>query len=180
MVQHSKLYIFFIALILLSSKIATAEKSTVATVSDETKVVQADIRKLSTAVYKADIDTVLKYTHPKIKKILGGEAKAKKTLDSQLKKFKSLGMKQVLFKFPAPPRFVDTSENHYVVIPTYTVMEVKGQRVESLNFQFGVKPIKGSAWTYIEGSRLNKKTLPALFPDFPDDFELPKFWRKKL
>ncbi len=147
--------------------------------SDE-DVVQEDARKLSNAVYNADVDTVLGYTHPKIIEMMGGTSQAKSALDAAFSKFQLLGMKLESMTFPKAPTFLKTDVNHFVIVPTKIIISANGQRLESLNYQFGIRRIGTTQWKYVEGSRINKQNVTTLFPDFPADYEFPEFYRRKL
>lgn len=148
--------------------------------SELSKRVQEDVRKCQAAVYSADVDVVLSFSHPKILELMGGIEKAKETLTKTLNKLKESEMKVESLEFPEPPRFFDSKSNHFVIISTHTIISSKGQKAESLNFQLGIKAIGENKWTYIEGSRLNNENVKQLFPDFPDNYEFPKCTRKKL
>ncbi len=148
-------------------------------VSDK-DVVQEDVRKMVSAVYGADVETVLGYTHPKIIDLLGGRSQAKSALETAFSQFQSLGMKLESMTFPDDPTFLKTDTNHFVMVPTKSIVSANGQRIESLNYQFGIRQIGTTKWKYIEGSRINQQNVTTLFPDFPTDYEFPKFYRKKL
>ena len=144
------------------------------------QVVQRDVRSLQKALYSGDVDTVLKHAHPKIIRTLGGKESARSTLKKLLKTIQIQNMRTESFRFPKEPEFVKTKEHEFVVVPTLTVVAVGTQRVESLNFQFGVRDLSSKEWKYIEGSRVNQGNVRELFPDFPKSFTFPKFYRKKL
>jgi hypothetical protein len=146
----------------------------------ETKVVQADVRRMLSALFTNNIDTVLAHTHPKIIASLGGVTAAKAALQPGLAQIQSSQMSLVSLTFPQAPSFIATAERKYVVVPTLSTIAAKGQRTESFNFQFGIKEKTGTNWTYIEGSRINPQILGAFFPDFPSDYKFPQFYRKKL
>ncbi len=148
-------------------------------VSDK-DVVQEDVRKMASAVYGADVETVLGYTHPKILDLMGGRSRAKSALETAFSQFQSLGMKLESMTFPDDPTFLKTDVNHFVIVPTKSIISANAQRVESLNYQFGIRQIGTAKWKYIEGSRINRQNVTTLFPDFPADYEFPKFYRKKL
>jgi hypothetical protein len=142
--------------------------------------VQADARKMVIAVYQADIDTVIDYTHPKIIDMMGGMSQARSTLETAFSQFRSLNMKLESLSFPDAPTFLRTDVNDFVIVPTLSTIVANGQRVESLNYQFGNRKKGTTDWKYIEGSRINKENVRSFFPDFPADYEFPPFYRKKL
>lgn len=148
--------------------------------SEITKSIQGDLRKCMAAVYSADVDVVLTYSHPKIIDLMGGKEKAKEILTKTLTQLKESEMKVESLEFPEIPKYFDSKTNHFVIISTLTIISSKGQKVESLNFQLGIKAIGESKWTYIEGSRINNENIKQLFPDFPDNYDFPKCTRKKL
>lgn len=142
--------------------------------------VQDDVKLTISAVYKGDVDVVLKYTNPKIIEMMGGDVKARETLKGIFASFAKKDMKLISFKFTSNPSFFEGSKNHFVFVPTLSVISVSGQLVESLNFQLGIRPKDSNVWTYIEGSRITKENILMFASDFPNDVDLPKFYRKKI
>ena len=143
-------------------------------------IVQQDVSSDLHAVYAGDIDNVLSYTHPKIIEMMGGETTARETLSAVLVKFQNGGLSLKSLTFPKLPTFINTTAHHFVIVPTLTIMSAHGKRVESLNYQFGIKGLEDKKWTYIEGSRINKSNVQALFPDFPSNYEFPQVYRKLI
>jgi hypothetical protein len=146
----------------------------------DVEIVQSDVRTLLAAVYDSDVDTVLGFTHPKIIERLGGPSKARVELNASLSKVNSVGMKVESLTFPDAPTFFKTDANECVIVPTLSIISANGQRIESLNYQLGSREIGTSKWVYIEGSRISQKNVRDFIPDFPTDYEFPKFYRKKL
>ncbi len=144
------------------------------------EVVQQEVRKMATAVYQSDVDTVLSYTHPKIIDLMGGTKQARSTLETAFSQFESLNMELESITFPEAPTFLNTDSNRFVIVPTKSIISADGQRFESLNYQFGIQRHGTTSWSYVEGSRINKQSVRSLFPDFPPDYEFPEFYRKKL
>ena len=142
--------------------------------------VQQDVRIVITGVYSADIDTVLSYTHPKIITMMGGQDQAKSTLKSALAQLASSGIQIESLVFPEDPKLLKTHAHDFAIVPTKLIVSAQGKRIESLNFQFGIREIGAKTWTYIEGSRINKENVRQLFPDFPTNYEFPNFYRKLL
>lgn len=143
--------------------------------------VQADARAIYSALYSGDADTLLRLTNPKVIEQLGGMAKAKPGLESMLEKLQGLGMTVESISFPNDPTFIHTASNQYVLIPTLAVLKARnGQRVESLSFQLGARATGATAWTYLDGSQINKASVKTYFSDFPPDQAFPSTSRKKL
>lgn len=142
--------------------------------------VQQDVKAISLATYSADVDGVLRYTHPTVIKMLGGMEAARRTLQETSVKFKSVGLRLESLMFPRPPEFLDGGGRRFAVVPTLSIISASGQRVESLNFLLGVVEPNTSQWTYVDGSRINKAIVQKLFPGFPASYEFPATYRKKL
>ena len=146
--------------------------------SQDATVVQQDVRRANDALYSGDVDTLLRYTHPRIIELMGGEQKTRETLKESLKVVREMRVEKL--SFPDAPRFFEGQDNFFVFVPTLTIVMVKGQRIESLNFQLGIKKKGQENWAYVEGSRINDSNVRSLFPDFPPGIEFPKFYRRKL
>ena len=151
-----------------------------ANASAEQKRVQQDVKAIIKAVYSGNVGTVLQYTHPKIIKMMGGAKAARASVAKSLKKVGSVGLRLESLSFPSAPVFLRGTRQRFVIVPTYSVFSVKGQRVESLNYQFGVLEKGAKRWKYVEGSRVNKRNIARLFPEFPRNYTFPRVFRKKL
>ncbi len=160
----------------------SSPRPTQSTRTDEhlTEIVQEDVQRISRAVYQADVATALEFTHPKIIDMLGGMASARSELKTAFSKIQLANMKLQSMSFPEAPTFLETDVHYFVIVPTLSIISAHGQKIESLNFQFGIQVKGTSTWKYIEGSRVNQQNVTTLFPDFPNDFKFPKFYRKKL
>lgn len=180
--HHSR---WIILLCLLSTiQWATRQSDVIADDAESTKKeserVQLQVRAIQTAVYKGDIEGVLKYTHPKVIDALGGPEKTREILHDVLKGFLAKGVRMDEFKIAAEPTFVQGTTHEFVIVPTRAIIGIGETRIESSNFQLGIKPLGKGDWTYVEGSRINQGNVNSWFPDFPKDVALPKTSRKKI
>jgi hypothetical protein len=146
----------------------------------DAELVQSDLRTLLAAMYGGDVDTVLRYTHPAVIAVTGGEEQARKSIQEAGAKIRELGMQHESVTFPRPPDFLEGGGRRFAVVPTLSIVSANGQRIESLNYQLGVLEPDAKGWTYIEGSRIDKENVQSLFPGFPADYEFPPSYRKKL
>ena len=142
--------------------------------------VQQDVESLLTSLYDGDFAAVISYTHPVIVKSLGGYQEARAAIEDSLSPALMAGMQVESLTFPHPPEFVETERTTFAVVPTLMVLQLDGQQVESLNFQFGVLDADSMHWKYVEGSRLNSENVRVLFPSFPNDYDFPEVYRRKL
>lgn len=142
--------------------------------------VQTDVEALTRALYQGDVDTVIGFTHPAILAKLGGVEIAHAAVTTAVQQMQKNGTRLESFKFPSPPEFLQVGERWFATVPTLSVIVVGNQRVESLNFQFGVLEPGADGWSYIEGSRVQATDVPLLFPGFPTGHRFPLFYRRKL
>jgi len=142
--------------------------------------VQQDVKALIDALYNADVDTVVRYTHPTIIAMQGGLQGTRKAVQDVVLKLKSAGMRVESLTFPKPPEFLEGGGRRFAVVPTLSIISANGQQIESLNFQLGVLEPGSTEWAYVEGSRITKQNVQSLFPGFPATYEFPPFYRKKL
>ena len=144
------------------------------------KQVQTDVERILRAVYAGDIETVDKFTHPKIIQMLGGPIQARSSLMLALDQVQASGMKIESLVFPVAPTFTNGTTHQFAVVPTKLVITVSGQRFESLNYQLGVREMNQTNWSYLEGSRVRADNVKSFFPDFPTSYAFPNIYRKQL
>jgi len=159
---------------------AAAQPAAQAPIAEETNQVQGDVASLLRALYRGEVDVVLRYTHPEGIRAMGGPEAARSATEQAVRQMVSIGMRLESLSFPRAPDFIEGGGRRFVVVPTLSVLSANGQRVESLNFQLGALDPKTRAWTYVEGSRVNQENVRSLFPEFPSGYVFPEFYRKKL
>ncbi len=175
---HSLLAALFVALLTVGK--GNAQDGQNVPVESDSETVQSDVRQMSAALYRGDVDSLLRFTHPEIVKALGGEPAARDALNQAVRQFQAIGMTLDSLVFPESPKFVSGNGRLFAIVPMESIISANNQKVQSLNFQFGVREADSVGWKYVEGSRLNKEILGALFPDFPPDYAFPPVARKKL
>lgn len=139
-----------------------------------------DVRRIVLSLHAGDIDVVLKYTHPKLVKLLGGQAAAGRAIESVVALLKKNDMKLESLSFPSAPTCLEGGGRRFIIVPTLSMIAARNQRIQSLNFQFGVLESGAADWTYLEGSRVNAETVQVLFPGFPREFQFPQVYRKRI
>jgi hypothetical protein len=147
----------------------------------ESEIVQGNVKAMLEATYAGDVDRVLKYTHPRILELMGGQEASRAAITAALASITRLQLKVDNLTFPRSPKFFKGANHRYVFVPTLLVLSVAGgQKLESLNYQLGILDPGSSQWRYVEGSRVNQSNARQLFSDFPTDIEFPPLYRKKL
>ena len=146
---------------------------------DRDRVV-ADVRAILQALYRDDVEVLLKYSHPKSIEALGGRDRAKVSLEKAMAYFRERGMKLEELEFPAEPEFIPGRDRRlYAVVATRSIVSGMGTRVLSWNFQLGVREGSGKDWVYLEGSPLTPEILASWIPDFPKEHKFPRVSRER-
>ena len=140
--------------------------------------VQADVEAMVEALYAGDFESVVAKTHPDVVRASGGAGPTLELLEGAMAPILARNPRVVTFGFPEDPEFVETRHSVYALVPTLSVIEMDGQRVESLNYQFGELDEFTGEWGYVEGSRVTPDNVRQLFRDFPADVELPETDRR--
>lgn len=153
---------------------------TSAQTAEDVAQVQRDVKTLIYALNGGDVDMVLRFTSPRAIELAGGVERVRQGLQAAVQLSRDAGMQIDSFEFPEPPDFVAGGGRVFAVVPTLQVVTVRGQKVESLNFQLGIREPGAKTWVYVEGSRLDQPTLQALAPGFPPDYDFPPVYRKRL
>ena len=141
---------------------------------------QEDVKLIVQSLYAGDVDVVLKYTHPAVIKMQGGQDAARRAVTAAVALLQKNSMKLESLSFPAEPTCFAGTSRQFIIVPTLSVIEAGGQRFESLNFQLGASESSDGRWTYVEGSRVNAENVQVLFPGFPRDYRFPPIYRKRL
>jgi hypothetical protein len=144
------------------------------------ETVQRDVESMLRALYAGDVATVVDHTAPVVLEGLGGRERALATIEQSMSAMSKQGLRLESFTFPRPPEFVETDLAVFAVVPTLIVVELRGQRIESLNYQFGVLYRGQERWRYAEGSRIKQDNVRSLFPSFPESYRFPEIYRKKI
>jgi hypothetical protein len=142
--------------------------------------VQEDVRTMVYALHDGDVDTVLRFTAPRVIEQSGGPENVRRALRAAAQLSQQSGMQIESFRFPEAPAFVEGGGRRFALVPTLQVVSARGQKVESLNFQLGILEPGAQHWVYVEGSRLTPQNIQAVAPGFPVDYELPPFYRRRL
>lgn len=143
--------------------------------------VQADVRSNLNAFQSGDLDTLLRFTHPKVLEMMGGIDKAKVQLTAVIAQMQSAGISIESLNFPQDPIFIETKANLYVIVHTQGVGKAgNGVRLESVGFQLGIRPVGTTEWTYVDGSGVTNTNVRTFFPDFPTGQVLPTTSRRRL
>jgi len=171
---RARILLVFVLLLSPTGRGALAE-------TGQAEQVRRDVTALVEAGYRGDVEAMLRFTHPALVERLGGSDAARAAMAKVLREAERVDVELESFSLPGAPEFLDGRERRFAIVRTLSVIRGKdGQRLESLNFLLGVREPDAEAWSYVEGSMLDKEKVRVLFPDFPEGYTLPAFHRRKL
>ena len=141
---------------------------------------KSDVKKNMEASIQGDLDTIVGFTHPRIIELSGGEKRARIELSKMLAEMKTKGFNIESFEIPVSPTISQQRGTQYAIVSTLTKLTLKGQKMENLNFQLGIKKVSDKEWVYIDSSKIMQKEVLELFPEIPNALEFPQVYKKKI
>jgi hypothetical protein len=146
----------------------------------ESEIVKADGLRLQKAALSGDGDTFVELVHPEIIEKFGGPERAKQAIKQAVLALRDAGMRVLVQEISGEPTFFSSDRSDFVLVPTRSVFEVRGVRVEARGYVLGGRPRGERKWVYVEGNEEMPKDVRIYFPDFPDGQEFPPVSKRQL
>ncbi len=156
--------------------VAVAAFSTAATaqVSKKAEMVRQKAQQSSDALVNGDVETMVRFTHPKVVELMGGREKMAAVVRKGMAEMNAGGTKIVSAKPEPPAEFVRMGTEEVAVVPFTLVMKVPGATLTQKTFLLGISSGQGKSWTFIDGAGLDDESIKKVLPDFPTQVKLPK------
>ncbi|HWE39689.1 MAG TPA: hypothetical protein VG406_24280 [Isosphaeraceae bacterium] len=135
------------------------------------------------ALLKGDYEKLLDRTYPKLIELAGGREAMLKALRESLKKIEDEGFAFKSVDVDEPSRFGKAGDDRIAVVPMTVVMtQTKPEKgtITTKGYLLGISGDDGKTWTFIDGAKLDSKSVKLFLPKFPDDFKLPEKPRPKF
>jgi len=129
---------------------------------------------IAKATINSDFKTVVRYTYPKVLKMMGGEKKMIETMDKGLAQMKSQGTAVIGATIGIPGKTFDTGGEQYAVVPEKIVMQSNGVKFFTNSSLLAISLDKGKNWYFIDAGNISQQNLKILFPNFPKGLVIPK------
>ncbi|MEA3207690.1 MAG: hypothetical protein QOE70_747 [Chthoniobacter sp.] len=133
-------------------------------------------QEMSTAAFKGDIMAVVKFTHPSVLKISGGEELIKKSIEGVAAQMKRLEIEFVSMDAQPPEKLSSAGGKTFAIVKTKVVMQIPGKtRITENGSMLAVRETRDGAWTFVRVNPQlagNRALLKALLPDVPDEIVL--------
>jgi len=135
-------------------------------------------REMISATFKGDMTAVLRFTHPAVVKIGGGEEAMKKVIEGVATQMKQANLEFVSMDAEPPEKFFTSGSKTFAIVKTKTVMLVPGRaRLTENGAMLAIRESPQAGWTFLrinEQIADNRELLQKLIPGVPDEIVLPK------
>ncbi len=134
-----------------------------------------DAKITSEATLKMDFKTVLKYTHPNVVKLMGGEESAVNLLTSTFDTMKSQGFIFEKADVISVSDIVKEQGQYRCVVEGFNQMTMNDMRIKSKSYLLGVYDEEKKMWYYLEAKQLkNSALVNQVLPDFETKLDIPE------
>jgi hypothetical protein len=150
---------------------------------DRAKKCEKQAKETGKALLDGDYEKLLDKTYPKLVELAGGREKMLSTLRESMKQIEDEGFAFKKVDVDEPTKFGKAGADRIAVVPMTVVMTVtKPQKgtITTRGYLLGISGDDGETWTFIDGAKLDSKSVKLFLPKFPDDFELPEKPRPKF
>jgi hypothetical protein len=158
--------------ILLPLLVLTASAQ-LATVDATTQRIRKLAAESSAALTAGDYSRVVALTYPKVVEMIGGREKMIETLRRGTDQMKAQGSAILGSEPEEPKEVVASGDKQFAIVPQTVRVKVPQGVLRSKGFLIAVSADHGASWTFVDGARLTKDTLPQVFPEFPPQLSLP-------
>ncbi|NER17424.1 hypothetical protein [Spongiivirga citrea] len=120
-----------------------------------------------------DVDGMMKYVHPNVFAMGGGEENIKKQMQSLKDMMKTNGVSIDNYKVDSVKDFVNEQGEYRCLVATTVNMSISGQKMKNASHLLGIYLEDKKHWSFIEASQLNGPLKAQLFPDFETKMVIP-------
>ena len=119
---------------------------------------------MAKATLNGDYKTLVKYTHPKVVKMMGGKDKMVTVLTSSISQMKSQGVSFEKANIGEPGKTISVGTELYSVLPQQLVMKANGQKFSTTSTLLASSADKGKTWYFTDAGGMTDQQIKQLFP----------------
>jgi len=140
--------------------------------------VQNKARKQALAMTRAitsnNYEETLKYTHPNVIKMIGGNQKFIEILKIGTNEMQNMGNKYESIEIGKPSQTVKAGNEIHCLIPETIKMQLKDGKMISKSYLLAVTKDKGKNWTFIETALLTNSNIISILPTYNKSLVIPE------
>ncbi|RZK55235.1 MAG: hypothetical protein EOO91_14465 [Pedobacter sp.] len=129
---------------------------------------------MATAVSKGDYKTLLKYTHPKIIKQMGGTEKATQTLKQAMLAMKQQGLQFDKVSIGKVGQTIKSTKDIQSIVPQILDMKFGTKTIHSNSYLLGISYDAGKNWYFLDTGTTQETELRKMFPEINSKIVIPK------
>jgi hypothetical protein len=146
----------------------------VAQADEKTAAIRADAQKCAEAALKADYDSMVRYTHPRVVRMMGGKDKMIEAVKKSMAQMQQQGAEFSAASVGEPETPKKIGEFLTCKVPEHVVIKIGGGKLESDSMLLGISDDGGKKWTFIDLGPMKKDAFKLLFPELAEKIELPE------
>ena len=145
-----------------------------ATIHIDTNNLKAKAMRMVESLLQADYQTFIKYNHPKVVQLSGGEEKMIEVLKNELQKLKDQGITFKSISIGLTPQIVKAGDEIHTLVSQQLIMTVPGGTVTADSYLLAISADGGTNWTFVDTTPLgNEETLKSMFPKYNMELKIP-------
>lgn len=127
---------------------------------------------MAAATIKGDYATLIKYTHPAVVKMMGGQQKAVATLEQTTAKMKDTGFKFKKAAIGKATQTIASKANIQCIVPQILDIEMMQQTIHATSYLLAISYDQGKKWYFVEAK--NPESLRKIIPEMDKKLVVPQ------
>jgi hypothetical protein len=129
---------------------------------------------MAISVSKGDYKTLLKYTHPKIIKMMGGNEKASATLKQTMTQLKQQGFQFDKITIGKVVQTIKSQKDIQSIVPQILDLKFGTKTIHSNSYLFSISYDDGKNWYFLDTGTTQEAELRKMFPEISTKLVIPK------
>lgn len=141
--------------------------------STENLVTQA--RQNADAMLNHDYETFVRFMHPTIVEIMGGQQEALELSKTMMSEIESTGITFEIITIGQPSTIIQDGGEDVAIVPTEMIMRQNGKKIRVNSYLVAASQNLGKKWYFFDGGQMPKDKLAQLYPKLVATIEIPKY-----
>lgn len=168
--MKKKLIVFFIVVNILSGYSQKTSSNT-AVLTNEVK---KQANEMGDAFIKGDYKSFVKFTHPTLIQVMGGENKMISTLTKTINQTKSQGVSFLSIAFDSPTTIVKTKNELQCTIAQHLTAQVPNGKITNSSTLIAVSIDNGKKWYFVDTTNKDLSQIKQLLPNLSSEIVIPR------
>jgi len=139
----------------------------------DTKTIKDQAKVTAEATINSDFETLLKFTHPTVIKMIGGKDKMLHILKTGKEEMDKEGIKFLKVDIGKPSKTYQAGNEIHCLVPQTIFMKVQGGKLKTEAHLLAISQDNGSNWFFIDTAQLNMTNVRTVLPNFNMALKIP-------